>query len=247
MSSKENLQIFGTRAIIEAVEAGEEVDKVFLQRGVSNPLTQELTTLIRKKGIPVSFVPVEKLNKLTPNNHQGAVATISPIPFHNFEALVERILEKEEVPLLLLLDGLSDVRNFGAIIRTAACTGVHAIIIPKKGGAPVNADTVKTSAGAAFKVPITKVDHLKDAIYYLQGSGVQIVAATEKSNTLLYHTDLTKPTAIVMGSEQHGVSSGLLKLADHSVKLPMTEAIASLNVSVACGAFLYEIVRQRLD
>lgn len=243
---EKNLQIFGTRAIIEAIEAGKEIDKVYLQRGLTNNLTSELNTLIKKNGIQTSFVPIEKLNKLTQKNHQGAVATISPITFHDFEELVIQTIESGQNPLFLLLDQVSDVRNFGAIIRTAACTGVHGIIIPKKGGAPINADTVKTSAGAAFQVPIAKVDHLKDAIYYLQGSGVQIVAATEKSNDTIYSIDITKPTAIVMGSEERGVSNGVLKISDHLASLPMQGNIASLNVSVACGALLYEVVRQRL-
>lgn len=244
--NKKDLQIFGTRAIIEAIEAGKEVDKVYLQRGLTNNLTSELNTLIKKNGIQTSYVPIEKLNKLTQKNHQGAVATISPISFYDFEDLVIQTVESGQVPLFILLDQLSDVRNFGAIIRTAACTGVHGIIIPKKGGAPINADTVKTSAGAAFQVPIAKVDHLKDAIYYLQGSGIQVVAATEKSDETIYNVDISNPTAIVMGSEDRGVSSGVLKICDHLASLPMKGNIASLNVSVACGAFLYEAVRQRL-
>jgi 23S rRNA (guanosine2251-2'-O)-methyltransferase len=244
---EKNLQIFGARAIIEAIEAGKEIDKVYLQRGLTNNLTSELNTLIKKNGIQTSYVPIEKLNKLTQKNHQGAVATISPITFHDFEELVIQTIESGQTPLFILLDQLSDVRNFGAIIRTAACTGVHGIIIPKKGGAPINADTVKTSAGAAFQVPIAKVDHLKDAIYYLQGSGVQVVSATEKSEDAIYAVDATKPTAIVMGSEDRGVSSGVLKISDHTASLPMQGNIASLNVSVACGVFLYEVVRQRLS
>lgn len=239
-------QIFGTRAIIEAIQAGKEIDKIFLQRELNNPLTSELNTLIKKEGLNSSYVPIEKLNRLTQQNHQGAVATISPISFHNFEELVTKTIESGETPLFILLDQLSDVRNFGAIIRTAECTGVHGIIIDKKGGAPLNGVAVKTSAGAAFNVPIAKVDHIKDAIYYLQGSGIQVVAASEKSDKVIYDIALTTPTAIVMGREDSGVSSGVLKIADHKAKLPMHGDIASLNVSVACGAFLYEVVRQRL-
>ncbi len=243
--TKNNVEIFGTRAIIEAIQAGKEIDKVFLQKGLNNPLTSELNTLIKKNGINSSYVPVEKLNRLTQKNHQGAFATISPITYHDFETLVSQTLEKGTTPLFLLLDQLSDVRNFGAIIRTAECTGVHGIIISKKGGAPLNGVAVKTSAGAAFNVPIAKVDHIKDAIYYLQGSGIQVVAATEKSDKTVYELSLREPTAIVMGREDSGVSSGVLKIVDYKAKLPLLGEIGSLNVSVACGAFLYEAVRQR--
>lgn len=241
-----DLQIHGTRAIIEAIEAGKEIDKVFLQKGLHNSLLSELNVLIKKGGIQTSYVPVEKLNKLTPQNHQGAVATVSPIRYHDLETLVIQTLDTAEKPLFILLDQLSDVRNFGAIIRTAECTGVHGIIIPKKGGAPLNGVAVKTSAGAAFNVPIVKVDHIKDAIYFLQGSGVHIVAATEKTNHTVFDIDFNKAVAIVMGREDSGVSSGVLKIVDEQAKLPLLGSIASLNVSVACGAFLYEVVRQRL-
>ena len=241
------MQIFGTRAIIEAIEAGKEIDKVFLKRGLSNPLTSELNSLIKKNNINTSFVPVEKLNRLTSKNHQGAVANISPIVYKDIETTVEDILtrKKAKAPLFLILDHLSDVRNFGAIIRTAACTGVDCIIIPKKGGAPLNGVAVKTSAGAAFNIPIVKTDHVKDAIYHLQGSGIKVIAATEKTTDSIYDLTLTDPIAIVMGREDSGVSPGVLKIVDHKAKLPLLGTIASLNVSVACGAILYEVVRQR--
>ena len=155
-------------------------------------------------------------------------------------------MESEAKPLFLLLDQLSDVRNFGAIIRTAECTGVSGIIIQKKGAAPVTADTVKTSAGAAFKVPICKVDHIKDAVFHMQASGIQVVAATEKTENTLYDADFTLPTAIIMGSEDVGISPSILKVVDQKAKLPLLGEIQSLNVSVACGAFLYEVVRQRM-
>lgn len=242
---EKDLQVFGTRAIIEAIEAGKEIDKIFLQIGVSNPLTSQLNSLIKKNNINTSHVPVEKLNRLTSKNHQGAVATISPITYHNLETIIESILESKETPLFLILDHLSDVRNFGAIIRTAECTGVDCIIIPKKGGAPLNGVAVKTSAGAAFNIPIAKTDHIKDAIYHLQGSGVKVIAATEKTTDSIYDLNLKDPLAIVMGREDSGVSPGVLKIVDHKAKLPLLGTIASLNVSVACGALLYEVVRQR--
>ncbi len=243
---KETTQIFGIRALMEAIHAEEPIDKVFIQKGLRGDLFRELEALIRKKGINVSYVPIEKLNRLTQSNHQGVVANISPITFFELEPLVEKVMQEKKAPLFLLLDQLSDVRNFGAIIRTAECTGVDGIIIQKKGAAPVTADTIKTSAGAAFKVPIVKVDHIKDAVFYLQACGIQVVAATEKTDKSVYDISFTDACAIIMGSEDRGISPSLLKLADHSAKLPILGEISSLNVSVACAVFLYEVVRQRL-
>ena len=175
-------QIFGLRAVIEAINSGESIDKVFLQKGLRGELFNELEGLLNSNSINISYVPVEKLNRLTKNNHQGVVANISPIEFHDLDSLVLNTIESGETPLFLLLDQINDVRNFGAIIRTAECTGVHGIIIQKKGGAPVNGDTVKTSAGAVFRVPICKVDHIKDAMFHLQSCGIKVIAATEKTN-----------------------------------------------------------------
>lgn len=238
-------QIYGIRAIIEAVNSNEEIDKVFLQKGIKGDLMKELEGLLRRNEVNMVYVPVEKLNKLTKNNHQGAVANISPISFHTLEDLVVRASEKDGPALFLLLDQLSDVRNFGAIIRTAECTGVDGIIIQKKGAAPVTADTIKTSAGAAYKVPIAKVDHLKDAVFYLQASGIKIVSATEKATDSIYDVPLTGSIAIVMGAEDKGISPSILKASDYTAKLPLLGEIESLNVSVACAVFLYETVRQR--
>ena len=194
------------------------------------------------------MVPVEKLDRLSKNsNHQGAVAQISPVEFHDLETLIEQTIASGATPLFLLLDQLSDVRNFGAIIRTAECTGVHAIIIQKNGSAPVNAETIKTSAGAAFKIPICKVDHIKDALFLLQASDIKTVAATEKTEDVVYDIELNQPIAIVMGSEHRGINPSILKMVDYKAKLPLLGEIASLNVSVACGALLYETVRQRLS
>ncbi|HSD15361.1 MAG TPA: 23S rRNA (guanosine(2251)-2'-O)-methyltransferase RlmB [Flavobacterium sp.] len=241
---KENL-IFGIRAIIEAINAGKEVDKVFIQKDAQGDLMHDLMKTMKKNSINFSYVPVEKLNRLTSNNHQGAVATIAPISFVSLETLVEGVIESGKKPLFLVLDQLSDARNFGAIIRTAECTGVDGIIIQKQGSAPVNGDTVKTSAGAVFNVPICKVDHIKDAVFYLQGSGIKIVAATEKTEQNIYDIDFSEPVAIIMGSEDRGVNPSVLKIVDEKAKLPMFGSIGSLNVSVACGAFLYETIRQR--
>lgn len=242
---EKSTQIFGIRAVIEAINSGKEIDKVFIQKGLRGELFQELDALLRKQSINSSFVPVEKLNRLTKKNHQGVVANISPIEFHDLDEMVLSTIESGQVPLFLLLDQISDVRNFGAIVRTAECTGVHGIIIQKKGGAPINGDTIKTSAGAVFNIPICKVDHIKDAMFHLQASGIKVIAATEKTDNLLYDISLTEPCAIIMGSEGKGITPSILKLCDDKAKLPIKGSIASLNVSVACGAFLYEVVRQR--
>jgi 23S rRNA (guanosine2251-2'-O)-methyltransferase len=239
-------QIFGIRAIIEAIQAGATVDKVYIQKEASGELMKDLMKVMKRENINFSYVPVEKLNRLTPNNHQGAVATISPISFFDLESLIETVLENGKNPLFLVLDGISDARNFGAIIRTAECTGVNGIIVQKSGSAPVNGDTVKTSAGAVFNIPICKVDHIKDAIFLLQASGITTVAATEKTEQSLYDVTLSGPTAIVMGAEDRGINPSVLKIIDEKAKLPMFGTIGSLNVSVACGAFLYEAVRQRI-
>ncbi|WAC03598.1 23S rRNA (guanosine(2251)-2'-O)-methyltransferase RlmB [Lacinutrix neustonica] len=241
-----NTQIFGLRAVIEAIHAEKTIDKVFLQKGLKGELFLELEALLRRYSINSSYVPVEKLNRLTKNNHQGVVAQISPIAFHDLDALVEQTIASGATPLFLLLDQLSDVRNFGAIIRTAECTGVNGIIIQKKGGAPINGDTIKTSAGAVFKVPICKVDHIKDAMFHMQASGIKVIAATEKTENTLYDVSFKGPCAIILGSEGRGINPSVLKLVDDKAKLPLLGEIESLNVSVACGAFLYEALRQRL-
>ncbi|WP_299129578.1 23S rRNA (guanosine(2251)-2'-O)-methyltransferase RlmB [uncultured Winogradskyella sp.] len=243
---KKETIVFGIRAIIEAINSDKSIDKVFLQKGSRGELFQELEHLLRQQGIGSSYVPIEKLNRLTHQNHQGAVAYISPITFYAIEDLVSEVLDSKKPPLFLLLDQISDVRNFGAIIRTAECTGVSGIIIQKKGGAPVNGDTIKTSAGAIFKIPICKVDHIKDAIFYLQSSDIKIIAATEKAEKSIYDISLAEPTAIIMGSEGRGINPSVLKIVDEQAKLPILGDIESLNVSVACGAFLYEALRQRL-
>lgn len=244
---EDSTTIFGIRTVIEAIQSEKNIDKIYIQKGLSGSLSQDLQSLVNKEGYNVSYVPIEKLNKLSQGNHQGVVAKISPVKFRELEEIVQETLEiSGKMPLFLLLDQITDARNFGAIIRTAECCGVDAIIIQNKGGAPVNADTVKTSAGAVFKIPICKVNHIKDAIYYLQGSGIKIVAASEKTESNLYEVNFNEPVALIMGSEEKGVSPSVLKIVDEKVKLPMFGTIESLNVSVACGAFLYEIIRQRM-
>ena len=245
MNNNDKNFIFGIRPIIEAIEAGKTIDKLFIQKGLHNDSFAELWKLVRLRRINYKHVPIEKINRLTKKNHQGAIAKISPIAFHVLDDLVLNVIESGKTPLLLVLDQISDVRNFGAIIRTAECTGVNGIIIQKKGGAPVNADAIKTSAGAMFKIPICKVDHIKDAVYHLQASEIKVLAATEKAEQLIYDHDLNTPLAIIMGSEGKGINPSVIKICDNSAKLPILGDIESLNVSVACGAFLYEIVRQR--
>lgn len=238
--------IFGIRAVIEAIHSEAKIDKVFIQKEAQSNLMKELLGILKAKNINFSYVPIEKLNRYTTNNHQGVIATISPIKFYEIEELLEEISAKTNKPLFLILDGVSDARNFGAIIRTAECTGVHGIIIPKTGAAPVNGDTVKTSAGAVFNIPICKVDHIKDAVFYFQSSDIAVVAATEKTDHTIYDVDFNRGVAIIMGAEDRGINPSVLKIVDNKAKLPMFGTISSLNVSVACGAFLYEAVRQRL-
>ncbi len=241
----ENQTIFGIRAIIEAIENEVTLDKVFLLKESQGTLMRQLLHQLKQNGINFQFVPEEKFYKFKDKNHQGAMAQIAPVNFWDLEMLVEKVMAEESNPLFLLLDQISDARNFGAILRTAACCGVHGIIVTKSGSAPVNADTIKTSAGGIFHVPICKVDHIKDALFYLQGSEVAIFAATEKAENNIYQANFNQPMALIMGSEDRGINPTLLKVIEHKVKLPMTGKIASLNVSVACGAILYEVIRQR--
>lgn len=244
--SKKDYTVFGVYPVKEALAAEMVFDKVYIQKDINNPKIEQIIVDLEKLNVSIARVPEEKLYKLTKGNHQGIVALTSPITFYDLETIVESTLEKAKRPLFLILDQISDVRNFGAILRTAECTGVHAVIVQKKGGAPVSGDAVKTSAGAIFNIPIVKVDHIKDAIFYLQGSGVTVVAATEKTDQTIYNLNLTKPLALIMGSEGRGVTRSVLELVDEKAALPVLGEINSLNVSVACGALLYEVVRQQM-
>lgn len=238
--------IFGIYPIKEALKTKLTFDKVFVQKGIESSKIEILVKEFELKNVAVSYVPIEKLNRLTKGNHQGIVAITSPVAFSSLEALVEQALAQKENPLFIILDQITDVRNFGAILRSAECTGVDGVIIQKSGGAPVSGDTVKTSAGAVFKIPICKVEHIKDAIFYMQASGINTLAATEKTQTNLFSLNLKKPLAIVLGSEEKGVSKSVLSMVDEKAALPLLGEINSLNVSVACGAILYEVIRQRL-
>ncbi|WP_025146278.1 23S rRNA (guanosine(2251)-2'-O)-methyltransferase RlmB [Pedobacter jeongneungensis] len=244
--AKENNEfVFGIRAVIEAIKAGRDIETIYQQRGLGGELFLELKALLKDTLIPLNSVPVEKLNRMSQKNHQGVIAVISPITYQNIEDIVPAVFEKGEVPLILVLDSVTDVRNMGAIARTAACVGVHAIVVPLKNAAQINADAIKTSAGALFSIPICRHSNLHKTCLFLQESGLQIVACTEKTNDFIYNPDYTMPTAIVMGSEDEGISNELLRVADHLAKIPMAGKIESLNVSVAAGVILYEAVRQR--
>lgn len=243
--NRKEATIFGIYPIQEAISSGVIIDKLYIQKGIASSKIDAIVKDLEGKDTSVSSVPIEKLNRLTRGNHQGIVAITSPIAFSSLEETIEKTIASKEAPLFLILDQISDVRNFGAILRTAECTGVDAVIIQKKGGAPVSGDTIKASAGAIFKIPVCKVDHIKDAIFYLQGSGINTIAATEKTDSSIYDLDLKKPLAIIMGSEGKGVSKSVLQLVDEKAALPLLGEINSLNVSVACGAFLYEVVRQQ--
>ena len=245
-SRESNQMVFGIRAIIEAIKSGKEIESLYLQRGLSGGIILELRALINEKEIGFQLVPIEKLNRLTTKNHQGAVAFISPISYDKIENIIPGIYERGEVPLILILDGITDVRNFGAIARTAECAGVHALIVPAKGSAQINPDAIKTSAGALYKIPVCRHDSLFKTAKFLQESGLQLIACTEKTDDYLYQPDYTAPTAIVMGSEESGISVDLIRISDHLAKIPMYGEIESLNVSVSAGILLYEAVRQRL-
>jgi len=246
MNQKSNT-IFGIYPIQEAISSNIVIDKLFIQKDNTNPKIESITKLLELSDTTITYVPSEKLNRLTRGNHQGIVAVSSPISFSSLEDVVEKSLSQDKTPLFLVLDQISDVRNFGAIIRTAECTGVNGIVIQNQGSAPLNADAIKTSAGAAFKVPICRVNHLKDAMFLLQASDIKLVAATEKTDGTIYDVDFKQPTAIIMGSEHRGVNPSILKMVDAKAKLPLLGEIESLNVSVACGAFLYEAIRQRMS
>jgi len=241
----EKVTIFGLRAILEAIQSGKPIDKVWLLKGTQSKLFEQLLHVLREKNIAFSFVPVERLDRFSSKNHQGAVARVAALETKEMEPLIEQIMETKENPLFVLLDGITDARNFGAILRSAAAVGVDAIFIPNSGSAPLNGDVVKTSAGGAFKVPIAKVQHLKDAVYLLHAHSVPTLAITEKAQQIIYKKNLKGPIAVVFGSEDIGISNGLLKILDNQAKLPMQQSIDSLNVSVACGVIFYEIVRQR--
>lgn len=243
---KQQTTIYGTHAINEALSSGTELNKIIIQKGLRNDAADSIVRQARQQGIPVQFVPKE--NSIFPHNrnHQGVVGFISPVSYHKLENIIPQLFEEGKVPFILVLDHITDVRNFGAIARTAYCGGVHAIVIPEQGGAPVNEDAIKTSAGALMKIPVCREKNYKTVMELLNQSGIKTLGCTEKGNKDLPFIDLTEPLAIVMGSEETGISNEVLRKCAQLTKIPLEMGISSLNVSVAAGIAIYETVRQRM-
>lgn len=242
-----NQYIFGIRAVIEAIEAGKDIDKIFIKKDLSGELANELFSLIKENGVLAQRVPVERINRITRKNHQGVVAILSAVTYCNLSNLVPQLYEEGKLPFVVVLDGITDVRNFGAIARTCECAGVDAIIIPERNSVSVNADAVKTSAGALHYLPVCRERNLTSGVKFLKDSGFKVYGASEKSSVNYTAPDYTEPTAIVLGAEDKGISKGILRLCDEFVSIPEFGNINSLNVSVAGGIMLYEVVRQRLN
>ena len=245
MEDKQQHYLFGIHPVTEAVRAGRKFEKILIRKGMAAPQFKELLELAQANELPVQFVPAEKMNGLVRGAHQGVIAYISQIEYVPFEEMVERALSSKAAPLFLILDGVTDVRNLGAIARSAECAGVDGIVLPAKGGAAINAEAVKSSAGALLRVPVAKVSNLKVAMYYFRDSDFQIVACSEKAEDEMYDVNLRKPSAIVMGSEGHGISEPVLRLCTVGARIPMCGEIGSLNVSVAAAALKKKAVRQR--
>ncbi|NCA75565.1 MAG: 23S rRNA (guanosine(2251)-2'-O)-methyltransferase RlmB [Alphaproteobacteria bacterium] len=242
---KKETYIYGLRPVIEAIKSGKEFEKVMLQKNLKGEIFRELFALIKETEIPFQFVPVEKLNHLSRQNHQGVIGFVSEITYQKAEDLVPAVFERGQTPLFLILDRITDVRNFGSIVRTAECAGAHGVIIPAKGSASINSDAIKTSAGALYKLPVVRSNNLKDTIRFFRESGLKIIAATEKSDLNYSKTDLTGPFALIMGSEGEGIAEEYLPMTDVTVQIPLFGEIESLNVSVATGVILFEAMRQR--
>lgn len=242
--SEQNI-VYGMRPVIEAIDAGRQIDRVLLRAGLQGDLLGELKGRLREAGIPSQYVPVEKLNALTRNNHQGVVAIVSPIEYRDFEPLVQSLLDAGKSPFVVLLDHVTDVRNVGAIARTAVCAGVDALVVPKHGSAQIGADAVKSSAGALMHLPVCREDNLKTVVNVAKALGMQVVVASEKASDSYAAVDYTQPTLLLMGSEDKGVSPELLRLADRHARIPIVGGVQSLNVSVAAALFMYEALRQR--
>ncbi len=240
---KKNL-IYGIHPIIEALEAGKEFDKIFMKRALHSEEALRITAVAKERCIPVMMVPEEKLNRLTVKNHQGVVAFLTDIEYIHLEMLIPQLFESGKMPFIVLLDGITDVRNFGAIARTAECAGADAIVIPERGSVSVTPDAVKTSAGALSRIPVCRVGSIPTAIGLLRDSGIRVVAASEKAASIYTEENLTLPLALVMGAEDVGPGEQTLRMADSIVAIPQQGSIGSLNVSVAAGILLYEVVRQ---
>jgi 23S rRNA (guanosine2251-2'-O)-methyltransferase len=241
---EKNEMIYGTRAVMEAIAAGKQIEKIMIQTGLNNELIRELLNKAKKQDLPVSFVPQEKLKRMSSKNHQGVLCLLSAVSFASLENVIHKAFSEGRDPVLLLLDRITDVRNFGAIARTAECAGVDAIVIGEKGSAPITGDAMKTSAGALNHLPVCRERDLKKTLQTLRDSGIRIIACTEKTENSLYHCALNGPVALIVGSEEDGISDALLREADELVKIPMKGKIESLNVSVAAGVAIYEVLRQ---
>ena len=241
-----NEYIFGIRAVMEAIEAGKDIDKILIKKDLQGELVGELFDLIHKYKIVTQRVPIERINKITRKNHQGVIAILSAVTYHSLENLVPQVYAEGMLPFIVVLDGITDVRNFGAISRTCECVGANAIVIPERGSVTVNADAIKTSAGALHYLPVCREKNVVSAVRFLKDNGYQIVAASEKAQISYTEADYTGPIAIVMGAEDIGISPEVLRLCDTMVSIPQFGNIGSLNVSVAAGVMMYEVVRQRL-
>jgi len=241
----EKEMIFGIRPVLEAIQAGKDIDKILLRRDMSNEISRELFAATKGLHIPVQFVPLEKLNKFTDKNHQGVIAFTSPVTYQRIEDIIPGIYEAGKTPFVVVLDGITDVRNFGAIARTCECAGVDAIVIPARGGVSITSDAVKTSAGALLSIPVCREINLLETLQFLSLSGIKLIAATEKGEKNYTEVDFNEPTAIILGSEDEGISTELLKLCHEKVQIPIFGKISSLNVSVAAGVLIYEVIRQR--
>ena len=241
ISNKQQV-VYGLRPVMEAIDSGAQIERVLLQKDLSGVLASELRNKLRNREIPFQYVPAEKLNKLTSGNHQGVVATLAAIRYKSFMGLVEQ----EDAPqLVVLLDHITDVRNMGAIARTAECTGVGALVVPDHGSAAMNGDAIKTSSGALLRLPVCRESNLKTVVNLARQCGYQVVAATEKGAVHYREVDFRRPTVLIMGNEETGISSELLKMSDVRAKLPIVGEVASLNVSVAAGVMMYEALEQR--
>lgn len=239
--------IFGIRAVAEAIEAEKEIDKIFIKKDLNGSLATELLALAKENKVPVQRVPLERINRITRKNHQGVFAMLSAVTYHRLEHLVPMLYEEGMLPFIVVLDGITDVRNFGAIARTCECAGADAIVIPERGSVSVGGDAVKTSAGALLHLPVCRERSTAQAVKFLKDNGYMVVAASEKADINYTQPDYTKPVAIVMGAEDTGISPQVLRLCDTFVSIPQMGHIGSLNVSVAAGVMMYEVVRQRLQ
>lgn len=237
--------IFGMHPVMEAITGGRQIDRVLVRQGLRGGAYHELMKVITERGVPWQVVPQEKLDYITRKNHQGVIAWLSAIEFHDIENLLPKIFEDGREPLLLMLDGVSDVRNFGAIARSASCMGADAIIIPERNSARISADAVKASAGALNTFPVCRVKSTVKCLTFLKESGLKAISATEKAGQSITSAELTGPVVVILGSEEKGISRELLAMSDIRVSIPVSGAISSLNVSVSAGIMLYEISRQR--